>query len=106
MLAITMSDEPQLDEMAFFEFGCQVTRHLHGIREPAHLMDLLTVIRDIAAGTLTLVDSPEEVVGKLTKEQQALAPRVPELLRAMRADERAAAERILLRIIDISEGRK
>jgi hypothetical protein len=106
MLASIMSDEPHLDEMAFFEFGCQVTRYLHGIRERAELMTLLTTLRDIAAGTLTLVDSPEEVVAQLPEEQKALAARVPEVLRVMRAEERAAAERILLRIIAISEGEK
>jgi hypothetical protein len=100
-----MANPPKLDEMAFFELGCQVTRHLHGIRERAELMALLTVVKDIAEGKLTLVDTPEEVVAQLDEAQKELAKRVPEVLRTMRAEERAAAERIWARFVEISEGK-
>jgi hypothetical protein len=53
---------PTPDSMAFFDLGCQVTKHLHGIEQKAPLEAMLKVVKDIANGSLTLVDTPEEVI--------------------------------------------
>ena len=100
-----VANTPQLNAMDFFDLGCQVTRHLHGITERAELTAMLQVVKDVADGHLTLVDSPEEIVAQLGPEEKALADNVPEVLRLMRTQEKAAAQQIWDRIIEISNGR-
>ena len=97
--------ENPLDAMAFFDLGCQVTRHIHGIERRANVLEaMLQVVKDIADGQLTLVDSPEEIISALGPDEKVLADSVPDVLRTMRAEERAAAKVVWDRFVEISRG--
>jgi hypothetical protein len=96
---------PTLDPMAFFDLGCQVTKHVYGIDRQANVLEaMLKVVKDIAEGNLTLVDTPEEIIRTLGDDGQVLADAVPQASREMRAEERAAAKVIWDRFVEISRG--
>lgn len=99
-----MAKTPKLDPMAFFDLGCEVSRHVYGLRKAKVLEAMLQVVKDIAEGRVTLIDTPEEIIRTLSEDERRLAETVPEALREMRAEERAAAKVIWERWLEISRG--
>lgn len=103
--ANNVANKPKLDAMAFFDLGCAVTKHLYGIDRHVNVLTaMLKVIKDIADGQVTLIDTPEEILRTLGDDESKLAGTVPEALRQMRAEERAAAKVIWDRFVEISNG--
>jgi hypothetical protein len=81
---------------AFF-FGVRLAEHFHDIpcpldkEQPDRVVQLL---KSIAAGDFTLVDTPEEVANQ-TDWHPAIRERLPEMLRAARDHHRRVAGELL-----------
>lgn len=84
-----------------FMLGIHVAEYVHGIRQSnndARITSdkILATLRQIEAGELTLIDTPEETVAKAPPGMpETFKQRLPEMLNDCRRNERKLAESIL-----------
>lgn len=93
--------DPELLKTCFI-LGVMVAEHVHGIRRmPKDITTdaLFDVLKEIAAGNMTLIDTPEEAVSKLPEPPAEFVPHLVPLFRGLlrngRENQRIAAQQIL-----------
>lgn len=77
-----------------FMFGVRVAEYVHGTTQ--NLDAIMAALKEIAAGELTIVNTPEEMIGQASPGMpEPLRQIVPGLLNEERRTDRETARRVL-----------